>query len=133
MRRGSARGKALRQGCFRAAMGIAALAIAGALAPASAQAACKVEKYADLPVTMDGMQPLVAAKINGVDVSFIVDRGAFYSLMSTGVAGRPGLKLARVPPDQFQLVGAGGATNAAIAKVKDLVVAGIPIHNLEFF
>src|SRR4051812_33204332 len=133
MRRGSARGKALRQGCFRAAMGIAALAIAGALAPASAQAACKVEKYADLPVTMDGMQPLVAAKINGVDASFIVDSGAFYSLMSPGVAGAAGLKLDRIPPEQFQLMGVGGSTRAAVTKVKDLVVAGIPIHNLEFF
>src|SRR3954468_9227677 len=133
MRRGSARGKALRQGGFRAAMGIAALAIAGAPAPASAQAACKVEKYADLPVTMDGMQPLVAAKINGVDASFIVDSGAFYSLMSPGVAGAAGLKLDRIPPEQFQLMGVGGSTRAAITKVKDLVVAGIPVHNIEFF
>src|SRR3954451_9325089 len=109
------------------------LAAALVLGPGAANAACKVEKYADLPVTMDGMQPLVAAKINGVDASFIVDSGAFYSLMSPGVAGAAGLKLDRIPPEQFQLMGVGGSTRAAITKVKDLVVAGIPVHNIEFF
>src|SRR3569623_772412 len=53
--------------------------------------------------------------------------------MSPGVAGAAKLKLDRVPEDEFQLVGAGGATRAAITRVKDLVVAGIPVHNIEFF
>ncbi|MDB5693247.1 MAG: hypothetical protein JWO81_2310 [Alphaproteobacteria bacterium] len=114
--------------CFRAAMGIAAVL----LAPAAAEAACKVEKFADLPVTMDGLRPMVAARINGVDGAFIVDSGAFFSLLSPGMAGAAGLKLERAP-EGFRLGGIGGSTSASIAKVKDLMVAGIPVHNIEFF
>src|SRR3954464_2776371 len=109
------------------------LAAALVLGTGAANAACKVEKYADLPVTMDGMQPLVSAKINGVDASFILDSGAFYSMMSPGVAGAARLKLDPVPEDQFQIVGVGGSTRVSITKVKDMIVAGIPVHDIEFF
>jgi tetratricopeptide (TPR) repeat protein/predicted aspartyl protease len=113
---------------FRAAMGIAALL----LAAGAADAACKVEKLADLPVTMDGMKPLVAAKINGVQASFIADSGAFYSMLSPGVAGAAGLKLVPAPP-WYRITGMGGDTTTSYTKVKDLTLAGIPLHNIEFF
>ena len=113
---------------FRALAGAAALA----LAPTAGQAACKVEKYADLPVTMDGFQPMVRAKINGVDTSFIIDSGAFYSMMAPGVAGAAKLRLERTP-DEFRVTGIGGSIRPSIARVKDLIVAGIPVHNIEFF
>src|SRR3954464_12770381 len=114
-------------GYFRAALAAAALV----LAPAAAQAACKVGKMADLPVTMSGLRPLISARINGVEASFIADSGAFYSLISPGVAGAAGLKLTPAPP-WFRLRGLGGDTSASITKVKDLVLAGIPLHDIEF-
>jgi tetratricopeptide (TPR) repeat protein/predicted aspartyl protease len=113
--------------CFRAAAGLAALvSVQGA-----AGAACKVGKMADLPVTMSGLKPLISARINGVDASFIADSGAFFSVISPGVAGAAGLKLTAAPP-WFRLSGVGGDTSASTTRVKDLVLAGIPLHNIEF-
>src|SRR5436305_1634674 len=113
---------------FRAAIGIAALFCAAG----GAQAACKVEKLADLPVTMNRLQPLVAAKINGVEGSFIVDSGAFYGLISPGMANAAKLKPIPAPPS-FHLSGIGGETSAYYATVKNLDLAGIPLHDRDFF
>ncbi|HEX5183042.1 MAG TPA: aspartyl protease family protein [Allosphingosinicella sp.] len=111
----------------RALAAMAALALGG-----TAQAACRVEKHAELPVTMDGLSPLVSARINGVPALFIVDSGAFFSLISPGVAGAAKLKLVKAP-DDFRLSGIGGDTSASVATVKDLVVAGLTAHHIQFF
>src|SRR4051812_43409503 len=110
----------------------AAAVIAGLLGAGAADAACKVGELAKLPVTMDGLRPMVAAKINGVEARFIADSGAFYSLISPGMAGAAGLKLTAAPP-WYRLKGLGGDTSASYTKVKDLTLAGIPLHNLDFF
>ncbi len=54
--------------------------------PVLAVAACKMEGLAQIPVTMQGAKPLIAAKINGRDVKFMVDSGAFYSVLSPASA-----------------------------------------------
>ncbi|HEX4737193.1 MAG TPA: aspartyl protease family protein [Allosphingosinicella sp.] len=117
----------MRRYLARAFAGIAAMALAG-----TAQAACRVEQHGELPVTMNGLSPLVSAKINGVDASFIVDSGAFFSLISPGVAGAAGLKLIKAPPG-FWIVGIGGPMDASYATVKDLSVARMTAHNIQFF
>ena len=48
------------------------------LGPPSAQAACKLPSV-DVPLTMDGLRPLVAAKIEGKPVKLLLDSGAFLS------------------------------------------------------
>ena len=50
--------------------------------PARGPAACKLERYAELPVTMAGTKPLIAGSINGIDALFIADSGAFFSMLS---------------------------------------------------
>jgi tetratricopeptide (TPR) repeat protein len=101
-------------------------------APARANAACSVNKLADLPVTMaSGYRPMVAAQINGLEARFIADSGAFYSLISPGMAKAAGLRLHDAPAG-FQLAGIGGETNASVATVENLVLAGITIPKIEF-
>jgi hypothetical protein len=58
-----------------AGLAILALGLFGAAAPAAA--ACKLQKVAELPVTIMGPQKaVVSAKINGVEVKLIADSGA---------------------------------------------------------
>ena len=42
----------------------------------SAAAECKLGKFAELPVTMTSLKPIVAAKINGEEAHFVADSGA---------------------------------------------------------
>ena len=110
---------------------IAALAALASI-PAAGEAACKVDRLAELPVTMtSGYKPMVSAKIDGMDAQFIADSGAFYSLISPGVAAAAGLHT-YAAPHNFRLSGIGGETNASVAKVKEFTLAGLPIHNIEF-
>jgi predicted aspartyl protease len=70
-------------------------AVAGALlAPLQAQAACKLTTV-NIPVTMDGLRPMVNAKISGEPVKLVVDSGAFFSYLNSSVASR--LKLKPLP------------------------------------
>ena len=48
-----------------------------------AEEQCKLLKLADVPVSLEGRQPVITAKINGVDAVFAVDSGAFWSTLST--------------------------------------------------
>ena len=51
---------------------LTATALAGLLLlPTGTFAACKLGKYADLPVTMVGMRPTITAQINGQDATFL--------------------------------------------------------------
>src|SRR3954471_19285130 len=98
---------------WRAAVGLAILL----LGAGSAQAECKLTFKLDLPVTMNGLRPLVDAKINGVPGQFIVDSGAFYSLLSPGMAGAAKVRLTQAPP-WFHLGGGRGSTNRLYSKGK---------------
>jgi hypothetical protein len=112
---------------------ILVLAILGTLiAPAPARAQrCKLQKIAELPITMAGMRPLMTASINHVDVQFVVDSGAFYSMMSAGSAAA--LKLRTSPaPAGFYVIGARGTAEASIATVQTFSLAGAALHNVEF-
>ena len=99
--------------------------------PAAAIAACKVGKYADLPITMIGMRPTVALKINGKDARFLIDSGAFYSMMSGATAAQYGLRLSPAPWG-LRVLGANGSVDTSVATVKELTFAGVPVHNIEF-
>lgn len=108
-----------------------ALMIGVAVLPGSAQAACSIDKFLDMPVTMAGLQPMVPARINGHDVKFLADSGAFYSSISPGSAAE--LSLKRTPaPFGFFIRGIGGDTNASIATVKDFGLGPAVLHNIQF-
>jgi predicted aspartyl protease/Tfp pilus assembly protein PilF len=94
-------------------------------------AACSIDTIAQLPVTMSGLQPLVPAKINGVERMFVADSGAFYSMIEPSAAAE--LKLPLTPmPFEFSLVGVGGSAVARVTTVKVFTLSGQPIKNIQF-
>jgi tetratricopeptide (TPR) repeat protein/predicted aspartyl protease len=93
-------------------------------------ATCKLQA-AELQVTMNGLRPMVHAKINGNDVQFLADSGAFYSMLSRGPAEQYKLSL-QPPPAWFVLSGVGGEARAWLTKVKTFTLLNLPIPNVEF-
>ena len=80
---------------------------------------------------MAGYRPMIAAKINDKEARFTLDSGAFFSMMSAATAAEFNLKLKRAPFG-FRVRGIGGDVDIDIATVKEFVIAGVPIHNVEF-
>ncbi len=64
---------------------------------AFAAAGCTIGQIAELPVTMNEMRPMVAAKINGTDARFLLDSGAFFSLLPPASVAQFGLTLRPAP------------------------------------
>ncbi len=98
---------------------------------ASAAAACKIGTLLVLPVTMRGSAPVVPATINGIDTQFIVDSGAFFSVISTVGAAKLNLRTEMAPPG-FMLNGVGGAARAMVTTAKELTLAGGTSSNVQF-
>lgn len=96
-----------------------------------APAICKLARMADLPVTMNGLVPMVTAKINGDEARFVADSGAFFSMISDTSVAKYGLKLTAAPFG-FYIEGIGGRENVSVATVKEFTFAGVPFHNVEF-
>jgi tetratricopeptide (TPR) repeat protein/predicted aspartyl protease len=90
---------------------------------------CKVGRIAELPVTMNGLRPMVTAKINGVDAQFLADSGAFFSLISPASAEEYQLTSS---PTNVVIRGIGGSSMARVTTVKEFTLAGVPIHNVQF-
>lgn len=110
------------------------IAVLGALSlasAASADTACKVGTIAELPVTMSGLSPLVHAKINGQNATFMADSGAWYSMISPGSAAEYGLTLQHLPPG-FILTGVGGSVLPSMTTVKTFTIAGVPVPKVQF-
>ena len=96
----------------------------------SAQAACTLAKE-ELPVTMVGMEPTVPAKLNGVAVNFIVDSGAFFSLITPAAAEQLGLHTYPAPFGFF-FSGVGGVASGELTRVKAFALGADTIPNIEF-
>src|SRR5579859_6271608 len=96
-------------------------------------AACQLEQFARLPVTMSGRSPLVRAKINGEDALFIADSGAFFNLLTPVAAARFNLHLSPAPFG-YSVGGIGGdAAQTSITTVNTLTLLGVDIHKVQFF
>jgi tetratricopeptide (TPR) repeat protein/predicted aspartyl protease len=80
---------------------------------------------------MAGTRPLITAKINDKEARFVLDSGAFFSMMSAATAAEFNLRL-KEAPHGLRLQGVGGSVNTSIATVKELTFAGALIHNVEF-
>ena len=100
-----------------------------AAVPVATLADCKVGRIAELPVTMNGLRPMVTAKINGVDAQFLADSGAFFSLISPASAEEYHLASS---PTNVVIRGIGGSSMARVTTVKEFTLAGVPIHNVQF-
>jgi tetratricopeptide (TPR) repeat protein/predicted aspartyl protease len=110
---------------------VTCVALASLGASLAASAGCVVGVLAELGVTMEGMRPIVTAKINGREAKFVADSGAFFSIIGTGAAAEYDLPLAPAPPG-FMLGGVGGRTSASLTTVKDFTLAGAAVHNVQF-
>jgi tetratricopeptide (TPR) repeat protein len=108
----------------------AAVMLGATSAPVCAPAECKLAAFT-VPVTMAGMRPTIPAKINGTDVSFIVDSGAFYSMLTPSAAAELKLRRDRAPSN-LSLGGVGGKVEASVATVKELTVFDVQIPHAEF-
>ena len=119
-----------RSGASWAATAAALCALSATAAVSAAQ--CTLKNFAEFPITMVGMRPLMTAKINDAEVRFVVDSGAFYSLMSGASAAQ--LKLKTSPaPGWFMVKGVHGAADeVSIAKVQNFEISGATLHNVEF-
>jgi tetratricopeptide (TPR) repeat protein len=110
---------------------VAVLLLRLAASPTAAFADCTLAKLAELPVTMEGLRPVVPVKINGTDSRLIVDSGAFYSMLSPGSAAELKLKL-EAPPYALRVSGVGGSTETRVTTVKDFMLVSIPVHHVQF-
>lgn len=97
----------------------ACAALAGA---GSAGAQCRVGLVAELPVVMDGNQPLLRGEINGQPMLALVDTGAFNSLVWRGAAARYGLGVR--PLRGVMVTGVGGTKEAQATSIKELKLGG---------
>jgi len=109
----------------------AAAALALALAPGAAPAACVIRKFAELPVTMVGTRPLIQARINGAPVMLMADSGAFYSFLSPGTASQHHLRLDPAPFGMVSL-GVGGSAALSVARVQAFTLAGFVVPKAVF-
>jgi len=96
---------------------------------AMAQGKCEIGKVGELPITMSGLRPLIAAQVNGKDAKFLLDSGAAYSLMSTAEAANLNLKLS---VSAWTVGGVGGRTRTWLTKVQDFAFLGATFHDVEF-
>ena len=109
-----------------------ALLAACALPWGAALGACKLAKFAEFPITMTNLRPLMMAKINDRDVQFLVDSGAFFSMLSGASAAELNLKTHMAPFGLYVTGLGGGATSVSVATVKEFTLAGVPIHDVDF-
>jgi clan AA aspartic protease (TIGR02281 family) len=110
-----------------------AIALGAALLSSRTQAAegCTLGRVAELQITMAGTRPLIAAKINNQEARFVLDSGAFFSMISAATAAQYGLRL-RAAPFGLRVQGIGGSVTAEVATVKEFGIVGVVIHNVDF-
>jgi predicted aspartyl protease/tetratricopeptide (TPR) repeat protein len=104
--------------------------LAALFAARAAEAACRLEGFAAIPVTMDGMRPTVHVTLDGQDAVFLVDTGAYASALSPAAASRYHVRVfSRATAD---VEGIGGATSAQIARVGHVQVGGAEFYDVPF-
>lgn len=69
-----------------------------ALLPLAASAKCKVQSF-DIPITMKHQRVVAQLHLNGTEMPFTVDSGAFFSAMTEAAAAQLNLKSHRTAPD----------------------------------
>jgi tetratricopeptide (TPR) repeat protein/predicted aspartyl protease len=80
---------------------------------------------------MDDLRPMVRAKINGTDVRFSLDSGAFFSMISPASAAALKLRTYPAPPG-FYVTGIGGRIHVDLTKADNFDLNGVSLHDVEF-
>lgn len=118
------------------------------LSTATAATKCKILETRPIPVTMQGLRPTILTKINGVKARFILDSGAFYSVLSPAAVAQYKLVLRDTASDDslwgrayslqnkssgYNIQGfGGGETTAKVTTVKTFTYAGVTLPNVQF-
>lgn len=109
-----------------------ALAISAVCVASGAFAApCTLGRAGELPVTMEGMRPMVHAAINGHDALFLADSGAFFSTLTYAGARQFDLPLTPTAPG-FYIQGVGGSARAWVTTVKTFTIFHIDLPKIPF-
>lgn len=111
--------------------GLAALAVAGGARAADAPTAkkCVMYQVGDLKVEFTRNRALLQGAVNGQPVRVLIDTGADRSLLF-----RPSAKALHLPLEDLpgmRMGGAGGMTQAQVADVRELKLAGATSTNLR--
>ncbi len=120
----------LRGALFRLAIAVS-MAVSSEPAHAGAAAGCKLQEWLHLPVTMVGARPTVPIKINGKDSRFLVDSGAFFSIITPEAATRLGLSVKEDWRLENGIGGVGGRAEAKATNVADFTLANVPFHHVD--
>ncbi len=99
-------------------------------AGSTAQAKCEVHKVADLPVTMEGPSAIAKFKVNGVDARFVVDTGAFFSIVTPDAAKR--MKVEDIGLRPITVTGLGGQEQMEVGEARVFTFADVPLRHIEF-
>jgi tetratricopeptide (TPR) repeat protein len=91
-------------------------------------AACKMEQFLAIPITMVGYKPVVTAQIDGMEVHLVLDTGAFFGMLYPEAAKRAGLRVGTSP---LVLQGVGGTVRPGLATIKDFVIGNQTVHHLD--
>jgi tetratricopeptide (TPR) repeat protein/predicted aspartyl protease len=107
------------------------LALATASATPVHAAGCHLGQLAELPVTMEGLRPIISAGINGKEVRLMADTGAFYSVLTPAAAAQLNLRLEHA---QFgnSLQGVGGDTEMWLTRVKTFSLLNVTFSDVVF-
>jgi tetratricopeptide (TPR) repeat protein/predicted aspartyl protease len=92
---------------------------------------CKLGRAGELPVTMEGMQPLVHASINGEDALFMADSGAFFSILTAAAARHFNLSLEHAAPG-FAITGVGGDAQTWVTTVRTFRIFSLDLPKVPF-
>lgn len=106
-------------------------ALAAAAPSLAAAPHCQLARLAELPVTMEGLWPIVTLKVNGQPARFVVDSGAFYSVVTPRAAAKFGMSSKELPSG-FYLQGAVGATSARLGKAVKFELDKSSFDNVDF-
>ena len=89
----------------------------------AAEKKCELQQLAQLPVTMSGSQPIITGTINGKPVKFLVDTGAFWSLLARDTVTRLQLHEGALPYG-LSISGVGGTESAGYTKANEFSLIG---------
>ena len=124
----------IQRGCLVLAaslsLGLPAICAAAVIGSGSG-APCTLGKVAELKVTMDGMRPVVEARINGRDGKLVVDSSSFYNVISGPGATASGLKL-KPPPAFLAAKGPDGKPLLSIGVADNFQVGDLRVQDVEF-
>jgi tetratricopeptide (TPR) repeat protein len=94
---------------------------------------CQISRIVEFPVTMSNLRPWATARVNDTDATFLVDSGAFYSLLSGAYAAQLGLSTYHARRGDLLVGGVlGGGESTSIARVNTFTLANVSLHDIEF-